>query len=36
MPSWAYSLFLAEGGRVQFEIAQGEKGAQAENVEPLD
>ncbi|WP_061942062.1 cold-shock protein [Brevibacterium ravenspurgense] len=27
---------LAEGGRVQFEIAQGEKGAQAENVEPLD
>nr|WP_280512869.1 cold shock domain-containing protein [Brevibacterium ravenspurgense] len=27
---------MAEGGRVQFEIAQGEKGAQAENVEPLD
>lgn len=27
---------LAEGSRVQFEIAQGEKGAQAENVEPLD
>nr|WP_256173137.1 cold shock domain-containing protein [Brevibacterium sp. HMSC08F02] len=26
---------MAEGGRVQFEIAQGEKGAQAENVEPL-
>lgn len=27
---------LAEGGRVQFDIVQGDKGAQAENVEPLD